>query len=80
MKHMYVPCELLAAWLTNFQGIITPRGHIEQLAEVEGHKIIGTKIRAPFAFHSEVLHSANGECSGDKRHWCRHVRSFRLSR
>jgi len=37
-----------------YQGIITPRGHIEQLAEMEGHKIIGTKIRAPFAIHPEV--------------------------
>ncbi len=37
-----------------YQGIITPRGHIEQLVEMEGHKIIGTKIHAPFAIHREV--------------------------
>lgn len=37
-----------------YQGIITPRGHIEQLAEIEGHKIIGTKIHAPFAIYPEV--------------------------
>jgi len=37
-----------------YQGIVTPRGHIEQLAEIEGSMIIGTKITAPFAIHPEV--------------------------
>lgn len=37
-----------------FQGISTPRGEVNQIAEVDGAKIIGTKIKAPFAIHSEV--------------------------
>ena len=47
-------CTLRAARSMAYQGIITPRGHIEQLAEMEGHKIIGTKIRSTFAIHPEV--------------------------
>ena len=37
-----------------FQGTITPRGHIEQLAELDGAKIVGTKIKAPYAINPEV--------------------------
>jgi hypothetical protein len=37
-----------------FQGAITPRGHIEQLVEIEGSKIVGTKINAPFAINPQV--------------------------
>jgi hypothetical protein len=37
-----------------FQGVFTPRGEINQLLEVEGSKIIGTKIKAPFAISPEV--------------------------
>lgn len=37
-----------------FQGISTPRGHVEQLAEIEGSSIVGTKIKAPFAINPEV--------------------------
>ena len=37
-----------------FQGIITPRGEIDKLAEIDGSKIIGTKIHAPFAMNSQV--------------------------
>jgi len=37
-----------------FQGVITPRGHIEQLVEIEGSKIVGTKINAPFAINPQV--------------------------
>jgi len=37
-----------------FQGVITPRGHIEQLAEIEGSKIVGTKINAPFSINPQV--------------------------
>lgn len=47
-------CTLRAARSMAYQGIITPRGHIEQLAEIEGSKMIGTKITAPFAIHPEV--------------------------
>ncbi|TFK37610.1 hypothetical protein BDQ12DRAFT_736141 [Crucibulum laeve] len=47
-------CTLRAARNMAFQGTITPRGHIEQLAEIAGSKIIGTKIKAPFATNPEV--------------------------
>jgi len=37
-----------------FQGASTPRGEVNQIAEIEGSKVIGTKIRAPFAIHPKV--------------------------
>ena len=37
-----------------FQGAITPRGHVKQLAEVNDAKLIGTKIRPPYARTPEV--------------------------
>jgi len=52
-KEAYV-CTLRAARNMAFQGVITPRGHIEQLAEIDGSKIVGTKISAPFALNPEV--------------------------
>ncbi|KAF8153999.1 hypothetical protein B0H34DRAFT_662062 [Crassisporium funariophilum] len=45
---------LRAARNMAFQGTITPRGHIEQLVEIDGAKIVGTKINAPFAINPEV--------------------------
>ena len=45
---------LRAARNMAFQGTITPRGHIEQLAEIDGSKIVGTKINAPFAINPQV--------------------------
>lgn len=45
---------LRAARNMAFQGTINPRGHIEQLAEIDGSKIIGTKIHAPFAINPQV--------------------------
>jgi len=47
-------CTLRAARSMAYQGIITPRGNIDQLAEIDGYKIVGTKISAPFAIHPEV--------------------------
>ena len=47
-------CTLRAARNMAFQGTITPRGHIEQLAELDGSKIVGTKIKAPYAINPEV--------------------------
>lgn len=47
-------CTLRAARNMAFQGTITPRGHIEQLAELDGAKIVGTKIKAPYAINPEV--------------------------
>lgn len=37
-----------------FQGISVPRGQVNQIAEIDGAKIVGTRIKAPFAIHSEV--------------------------
>ncbi|KAH7921139.1 leucyl-tRNA synthetase [Leucogyrophana mollusca] len=47
-------CTYRAARNMAFQGISTPRGHVEQLAEIEGSSIVGTKIKAPFAINPEV--------------------------
>ncbi|PPQ63439.1 hypothetical protein CVT24_004971 [Panaeolus cyanescens] len=47
-------CTLRAARNMAFQGIITPRGNIQQLAEIDGSKIVGTKINAPFAINPQV--------------------------
>ncbi|KIJ34886.1 hypothetical protein M422DRAFT_262845 [Sphaerobolus stellatus SS14] len=47
-------CTYRAARNMAFQGISTPRGEVNQIAEVEGSKLVGTKIQAPFAIHSEV--------------------------
>ena len=52
-KEAYV-CTYRAARNMAFQGIITPRGEINQLLEIDGSKIVGTKIKAPFAIHPEV--------------------------
>ncbi|KAF9529079.1 hypothetical protein CPB83DRAFT_893789 [Crepidotus variabilis] len=52
-KEAYV-CTLRAARSMAFQGIITPRGNIEKLAEIEGSRIVGTKIDAPFAINPQV--------------------------
>ena len=45
---------LRAARNMAFQGIITPRGHIDKLAEIDGSKIVGTRIHAPFAINPQV--------------------------
>ncbi|KAJ3523955.1 hypothetical protein NMY22_g11212 [Coprinellus aureogranulatus] len=45
---------LRAARNMAFQGIITPRGNIEKLAELPGPAIIGTKVKAPFSVNPEV--------------------------
>ncbi|KAF9054244.1 hypothetical protein BJ165DRAFT_696298 [Panaeolus papilionaceus] len=47
-------CTLRAARNMAFQGTITPRGNIQQLAEIDGSKIVGTKISAPFAINPQV--------------------------
>jgi hypothetical protein len=47
-------CTCRAARNMAFQGIITPRGEVRQLLEIAGAKIVGTKIRAPFAITPEV--------------------------
>ncbi|KIY48536.1 leucyl-tRNA synthetase [Fistulina hepatica ATCC 64428] len=52
-KEAYV-CTYRAARNMAFQGIFEPRGEINQLAEVNGAIIVGTKIKAPFAENPEV--------------------------
>ncbi|EGN94714.1 hypothetical protein SERLA73DRAFT_96086 [Serpula lacrymans var. lacrymans S7.3] len=47
-------CTYRAARNMAFQGISTPRGNIDQLLELDGIKIVGTKIKAPFAINPEV--------------------------
>lgn len=47
-------CTYRAARNMAFQGISIPRGEVNQIVEIEGAKIIGTRIKAPFAIHSEV--------------------------
>jgi leucyl-tRNA synthetase len=47
-------CTYRAARNMAFQGIITPRGEINQLLEIDGSKVVGTKIKAPFALNPEV--------------------------
>ena len=47
-------CTYRAARNMAFQGILTPRGDINQLTEIDGSKIVGTKIKAPFAINSQV--------------------------
>jgi leucyl-tRNA synthetase len=47
-------CTYRAARNMAFQGISTPRGNVDQLLEIDGTKIIGTKIKAPFAINPEV--------------------------
>lgn len=37
-----------------FQGITSTRGEVNQLVTMDGAKLVGTKINAPFAIHSEV--------------------------
>lgn len=37
-----------------FQGIMDVRGQVNQLLEVEGTAIVGTKIKAPFSVNPEV--------------------------
>lgn len=52
-KEAYV-CTLRAARNMAFQGVFANGGKVEQLAEIEGAKIVGTKIKAPFGINPEV--------------------------
>ena len=52
-SEVYV-CTLRAARNMAFQNITRPRGVINQLAEVEGSSLVGSKIRAPFSVHDQV--------------------------
>lgn len=37
-----------------FQGTSLPRGEVNQLAEIEGTKLVGTLVKAPFGINPEV--------------------------
>lgn len=37
-----------------FQGLTTTRGNVDQLLTINGSKLVGTKIKAPFAINPEV--------------------------
>ncbi|ESK89942.1 leucine-trna ligase [Moniliophthora roreri MCA 2997] len=52
-KEAYV-CTHRAARNMAFQGITSTRGAIDQLVAIDGTKLVGTKIKAPFAIHPEV--------------------------
>lgn len=52
-KEAYV-CTTRAARNMAFQGIFSVRGQIDQLAEIDGSKLVGTKISAPFSVNPEV--------------------------
>ncbi|GLB44645.1 putative class-I aminoacyl-tRNA synthetase family protein [Lyophyllum shimeji] len=47
-------CTHRAARNMAFQGIPATRGSVDQLVEISGDKLIGTKIKAPFAINPEV--------------------------
>ncbi|KAH9056465.1 leucyl-tRNA synthetase [Lactarius vividus] len=47
-------CTQRAARNMTFQGIFDVRGQVNQLAELEGSAIVGTKIQAPFSVYPEV--------------------------
>lgn len=47
-------CTQRAARNMTFQGIFDVRGQVNQLAELEGTAIVGTKIKAPFSVYPEV--------------------------
>lgn len=47
-------CTHRAARNMSFQGISTSSGVVEQLLEISGSKLIGTKVKAPFSVYPEV--------------------------
>ncbi|KAH9856352.1 leucine-tRNA ligase [Lenzites betulinus] len=52
-KEAYL-CTYRAARNMAFQGIMDVRGEVNQLLEVEGTALVGTKIKAPFSVNPEV--------------------------
>lgn len=47
-------CTHRAARNMAFQGSTATYGQVDQLYEIEGSRIVGTKIKAPFAINPEV--------------------------
>ncbi|KDQ54541.1 hypothetical protein JAAARDRAFT_38215 [Jaapia argillacea MUCL 33604] len=52
-KEAYL-CTSRAARNMAFQGVFSERGKVEQLLEIDGSKLVGTKIKAPFGINPEV--------------------------
>ena len=52
-SEVYV-CTLRAARNMAFQGALQSKGQVVQIAEIDGSKLVGTKIKAPFAIYPEV--------------------------
>ncbi|KAF5345811.1 hypothetical protein D9756_010874 [Leucocoprinus leucothites] len=52
-KEAYL-CTRRAARNMAFQGITTPRGEVNQLLEIQGSQLIGSRIKAPLAVNPEV--------------------------
>jgi leucyl-tRNA synthetase len=52
-SEVYV-CTLRAARNMAFQGVFQSKGQVNQITEIDGSKLVGTKIKAPFAIHPEV--------------------------
>ncbi|KAK0526349.1 cytosolic leucyl tRNA synthetase [Tilletia horrida] len=52
-KEIYI-CTERAARNMAYQGTMSERGKVEQLAEIKGADLIGSKIKAPLAIHDEV--------------------------
>ncbi|KAJ3789356.1 hypothetical protein GGU10DRAFT_404691 [Lentinula aff. detonsa] len=52
-KEAYL-CTYRAARNMAFQGVTEPRGTIDQLLEIDGSQLVGTRIRAPFSINPEV--------------------------
>jgi leucyl-tRNA synthetase len=53
-KEVFI-CTHRAARNMAFQGISAPAGQVNQIAEISGQSIIGTKVKAPFSVHPEVF-------------------------
>ncbi|KAF5392068.1 hypothetical protein D9757_003334 [Collybiopsis confluens] len=47
-------CTYRGARNMAFQGVTKPRGNIDQLVEIDGAKLVGTKINAPFSINPEL--------------------------
>jgi leucyl-tRNA synthetase len=47
-------CTYRSARNMAFQGVVSSRGELKELLQVEGSQIVGTKIKAPFAANPEV--------------------------
>lgn len=52
-KEAYV-CTRRAARNMAYQGITTPRGALDMVVEIEGSKLVGTKVRPPWSVVPEV--------------------------